>query len=115
MISATQREYNYFKRNGHCFDLGSLAYNELTTEGKIPKKAKDPSKGLEYAKKLLVEGYEADKSLANEQMTKYWQDRIDNIDELVNSATKLKGSSVLRDDVFVYFKRYIVNEYFKTL
>jgi len=48
-------------------------------------------------------------------MTKYWQDRIDNIDELVNSATKLKGSSVLRDDVFVYFKRYIVNEYFKTL
>ena len=46
-------------------------------------------------------------------MIDYWKNKIDNIDELVNNATKLKGSSVLRDVVFVYFKRYVVNEYFK--
>lgn len=113
MISATQREYNYFKRNGYCFDLGSLAYNELVNEGKIPKKAESPENGLKYAKEHLIKDFQSDLDIANGNMIDYWKNKIDNIDELVNNATKLKGSSVLRDVVFVYFKRYVVNEYFK--
>tara|TARA_R110001606_G_scaffold127073_1_gene261110 strand:- start:5313 stop:5660 length:348 start_codon:yes stop_codon:yes gene_type:complete len=113
MTSATQKEYIYFKRNGHCFDLGSLAYNELVSEGKIPKKAKDPDSGLEYTKEQLKKDFQSDLEIANGYMIGYWKEKVDGIDELVNKSLKLKGASVTRDKVYVYFKRYIVNEYFK--
>lgn len=113
------REYNHYKRYGYCYDLGNLAYDYLVSEGKIPKKSKDPQKGLEYAKKEIVKEYQSDLDIASDKMKKYWQGKIDNLDATIESDTQKrkegKGVSLLLLKVYNFFKRYEVNEYFSGL
>ena len=112
MISAAHKEYDYYKHNGHCFDLGSLAYDYLVSKGKIEVPAKDKEKGLKYAKDLIIEEWKVDLEFASDKMKKHWQDKINNIDSIVEKALGKNGSVIIREKVYTYFKRYKVNEYF---
>lgn len=114
-MTSTQKEYKHYLKHGYCYDLGSLAYNELVSEGKIPKKASKALKqaGIKFSKQELIKGFEVDKSIASKQMKKVWQEKIDNIDELINNAITVKGSSVIREHVYTLFKRYAINDYFE--
>ena len=109
------REFNHYKRLGYCYDLGSLAYDYLNGEGKIPKEAKDRNKAMQYAKESIVKELESDLKIASDKMKPYWQDKIDKIDDICKEAYESKSNSVIKEKIFMYFKRYAVNQYFSML
>ena len=108
------RDYNTFKRTGkHTLNLGNRHYDYLVLNEKIKVPHEDPSKGLEYAKEMIIEDYKVDLKIASSHMKDFWQQKIDNIDVTIEKALSRKENSFIKDKMYNNFKTYCVNEFFK--
>lgn len=109
------REWKHFKEHGFCYDLGSLAYDYLVSEGKIPD-YKEMSENqrkkayIEFEKYMLTE-YESLHKRASDKMKPYWEYKINNLRQTLKSKMAMKTI----EKAIVSAKRYLVNEYFSAL